>query len=146
MNPTTATVHGYTLHVPSYWTSVTPWQRKHYANGCGRASWLPALRAVLDSYSGFHAAADVHDIEWEWAGLEYISDRRHCIARYAQLLKESNERFYANCRAVVIADCRPVWRHPVCRIRGEFRARAFYRAVQLGAAMNVARLERVVRV
>ena len=142
MTPTTAILGGHELHVPAYWEDLSQWERDTYANGCGRASWPDALCALLDSYSGFHECGNIHDVEWELAGQECVLDSRHSVTRYAALLDASNERFYANCRTVVKDHCRPLWRHPICRIRGELRARAFWRAVQIGAATNVLRMRR----
>ena len=137
MHDATAIYAGRHLYVPAYWPSVTPAEIEEYANGCGRASWPYQLRQLLDSWTGFRGPADIHDIEWEiaaqWVAMRYVG----YLERYLEDLRASNIRFYANCRRVVMEDTAPLWRHPICRVRGELHARAFWRAVQIGASHNV---------
>jgi hypothetical protein len=86
-----ATIEGYSLEVPPYWTMLTKTEIDSVDNGCGLATWPAWVRWLFDNLSMFGAAARVHDVEFSYA---ICPDD----------ITQANKRFFANCRRVAKQD------------------------------------------
>jgi len=116
-----ADVHGYELAVPDAWYDILDYERSALQNGIGPDRWPPLYCQLLDGLTGFHPAADVHDVDY-------------CLGRTREDRLAADRRFWWNCLRIVLADLLKAgiwqvsWRKVLARL---LLARALYRALRL---------------
>jgi len=136
-----AFVHGFDLEVPAWWDSVSQHTKDLMCNGMGLEWWPEVVRKIIDSITGFRAAADVHDVEFGHAAQLLVSGKIGLEA-YDYRIDIANWRFRRNMLRITEHRGYRWWKNPVAYIRRRIRIRICYKAVLVGGGVAVKRKAR----